>query len=122
MCFQVLLAANKETYFLPSRFAGAAANLAFGIPLIMRFGSCGGAVASVLSETVVNAPLFVVALKQVNVRVGGRFVGSTAASVAAMAWVLAAGCFVRPGGLLGLAAEPCFVVRCVYRRVASHAQ
>ena len=105
MCFQVLLAANKERYFLPSRFAGAAVNLAFGIPLIMRLGSCGGAVASVLSEAAVNAPLFVVALKQVNVRVGGKFLGSTALSLAVMAGVLALVLLFGPGGLLGLAAE-----------------
>lgn len=110
MCFQVLLAANKEKYFLPSRFAGAACNLVLGIPLIQSFGCYGGALASVISEFAVNAPLFTVALKQVRPTLGTKFLGSTVLSLVAMAAALGAGHLLGLSGLLGLAVE--FLLSC----------
>lgn len=117
MCYQVLLAANKERCFLPSRFAGTAVNLVVGIPLIMQLGACGGAIASVLSETAVNAPLFLVSLRQVSVKVGRKFVVSTGVSVIAMTGVLTVCKLVGLDALLGLVVE--LILSCTAYVVAS---
>lgn len=84
LCYQVLLSANKERYFIPAYAAAAVINIILNVILIPHFYQNGAAVASVASEVIVNASLLIVALKVTKVDIPIKFFISVSLSAAGM--------------------------------------
>lgn len=57
LCYQAILSSGKEGKLLASRVAGGLANVALNALLIPRYAHTGAAIASVISELVVNGML-----------------------------------------------------------------
>lgn len=85
LCYQVLLSANKERYFIPAYGAAAVINIVLNSILIPRFYQNGAAMASVVSEMIVNGSLFIVALKVTKISIPIKYFFSVFISAAGMA-------------------------------------
>lgn len=84
LCYQVLVSAGKEKYFLPSYIAAAILNMILNGLLIPHLDYDGAAIASVASELLVNATLLWWSRKEVKTNVSARFYLSVLFSAAAM--------------------------------------
>lgn len=84
LCYQAILAMNLERWFIPSRLIGVAVNLALNALLIPTHAEIGAALASVISEFLLNLPLLIVCCKRVQIRPGIHFVITTCLATAVM--------------------------------------
>ena len=86
LCYQVLVSAGKEDKFLISYVIAAIANIQFNSILIPRMDYNGAAIASVISELIVNISLLRYSIQIVRPNIGRKFcmtilVGSLVMSV-----------------------------------------
>lgn len=82
--YQVIISAGKEKYFLFTNFSAAIFNIILNYLLIPIFLEKGAAIASIISELIVNVGMFLVSRRIVKVRVGHNFIISELISLIAM--------------------------------------
>ena len=80
MCYQVLLAAGKEKFFLFTGVFALLANVVLNYFFIPLYYQNGAAVASVVSELIVNTPLFFLSLRYIKPKISVKFLLSTTLS------------------------------------------
>lgn len=91
LCYQTIISSGNERCLLWSRLAAGISNVFLNAVLIPRYTHCGAAVASVISELIVNGMLLPRALRITRLSVSVKFCGGILASVAVMAagvWLL----------------------------------
>lgn len=77
LCYQLLISAGKEKKRIFTSFIATVVNVALNFLLIPKWGQNGAAVASVISEFVVNGLLMVEVLKITYIKVDMRFILQT---------------------------------------------
>lgn len=90
LCYQALISAGKERQLIGARLLAGAANIGLNAVLIPRWGHNGAAVASVISELVVNGTLLITFLSITRPNISGRFWLRIVAAAAAMTAVVIA--------------------------------
>ncbi|MBQ8664141.1 MAG: flippase [Eubacterium sp.] len=73
LCYQVILSSGNEQKLIKSRVLGAASNIMLNAILIPDYGHVGAAVASVISELIVNVVLLPDSMAIVRVRIEKSF-------------------------------------------------
>lgn len=104
LCYQAVISSGKEKKLIGSRIAAGVTNILLNALLIPRYSYNGAAIASVVSELVVNGVLLPTALTITTPKPGWRFLGSLGGGTLCMG---AAVTLVRgrmEPGLLALAA------------------
>ena len=104
LCYQAIISSGKERVLIYSRLAGGAANIVLNAILIPRYGHQGAAIASVISEIVVNGVLLPYGLSVARVRIPGTFLWSVALSTVAMGIAVKMVQQLLAPGVLGLCA------------------
>lgn len=84
LCYQVLVSIGKENRFLVSYILAAVANIALNSLLIPNFSYEGAAIASVISELIVNVTLLRYSLQEVRPKLHLRFIMAIICSSVAM--------------------------------------
>ena len=84
LCYQAVISSGNENKLITSRILAGIANVIFNALLIPRFAHNGAAIASVISELIVNGILLRYALTIVKPNIGKRFYGSLIISTVAM--------------------------------------
>ncbi len=97
LCYQALISAEKEKMLVGSRIVAALTNIVLNFVLIPRYSHTGAALASVLSELVVNGILLKRALSFVEVKLSRHFLLTLLTGTGIM--ILAAGTVQRVLGI-----------------------
>lgn len=84
LCYQVMISSGNEKYLFLTYSAAAIVNIILNSILIPRFAQNGAAIASVISELIVNIPLLPYVLKLVKLDVSKRFMVSLSISSISM--------------------------------------
>lgn len=85
LCYQVIISSGNEKRLLKSYFGAAVANVVLNALLIPQMAQNGAALASVTSELLLNATLFLgISSKIIKLKVNKRFVCSIAVGTMAM--------------------------------------
>lgn len=84
LCYQVVISSGNEKALIKSRVFASMANILLNAALIPRFQHTGAAIASVISELIVNGILLKSSLSIVRVKITRQFCGSMFASTAVM--------------------------------------
>lgn len=105
LCYQVVISSGHEKVLIKARFFAGIANIILNSLLIPRFRHNGAAIASVISEVIVNGMLTKYSLSVVRPQLTARFFGSLLASVSAMTVGVVAIQSVTDNALLSLAAS-----------------
>lgn len=84
LCYQAVITSGNENKLITSRIMAGIANVILNALLIPRFAHNGAAVASVISELIVNGILLRYALTIVKPNIGKQFYGSVIISTATM--------------------------------------
>ena len=84
LCYQVLISSGNEKYMIRAYLAGAATNILLNIFLINTMKQDGAAIATIISEVVVNGSLLFISRRVVKPNIKLRFFGSILAGVGAM--------------------------------------
>lgn len=85
LCYQAIISTGRERYLIKSRVLASLINIFLNGYLIPRYGHDGAAIASVISELVVNGVMLIYSLAIAKPFIGGRFVMSVLAGTGAMA-------------------------------------
>ena len=105
LCYQAIISSGRERVLIFSRLAGGIANVVLNAMLIPRFGHNGAAIASVISEVIVNGVLLPYALSIACIRISGKFIWSVVGGTVLMAAAVAAVQKFITTGALGLCAS-----------------
>lgn len=81
LCYQLIISSGNEQKLITSRICGGLANVVLNAIMIPYYGHVGAAVASVISELVVNGMMLPHALAVVKIRLEKTYLFSTALSV-----------------------------------------
>ncbi len=103
LCYQLVITSGNEQKLIKSRICGGVANVALNAVLIPRYGHVGAAVASVISELIVNGVMLPYALSLVKIELEKKFCFSTVFSAAGMAVAVSALQHGLESGMLRLA-------------------
>lgn len=85
LCYQALISAGQERRLINSRLLAGMANIVLNVVLIPRWGHNGAAIASVISELVVNGTLLKTSLSIAKPQISRGFCVSLLTAAAAMA-------------------------------------
>lgn len=85
LCYQTIVCSGNERYLIWSRLAAGIVNVILNAVLIPRYTYCGAAIASVISELIVNGMLLPRVLKVTKLSVSAKFCGSVVISTTVMA-------------------------------------
>ena len=85
LCYQAIISAGWERHLIAARVAAGLANIALNVLLIPRWGHNGAAMASVVSEGLVNGQLLIPSLKIGKPKLEKPFLLSLLACTAVMA-------------------------------------
>lgn len=88
--YQVIISAGKEKFFLITNSSAAVLNIILNYLLIPVYQQDGAAIASVISELVVNVGMFIVSSRIVKIRIEKRFVITETISVLLMGIIVLA--------------------------------
>lgn len=84
ICYQAIISSGNEKKLLPSRLAAGISNVILNAILIPRLSHCGAAIASLISELLVNGILVKYSLSVAKPDINLRFFTSLLISTAAM--------------------------------------
>lgn len=84
LCYQTIVSSGMERFLFRSRVAAGIANVVLNAVLIPRYAHCGAAIASVISELLVNGLLLPRALRIASVSLPAGFCAGTLVSTAVM--------------------------------------
>lgn len=90
LCYQAIISSGKERYLVNSRIVAGVTNVILNAILIPRYSYNGAAIASVISELVVNGAMLPYALSECRLKVSGRFVWTTVLATILMAVLVTA--------------------------------
>lgn len=105
LCYQTLLSAGQERKLVAAYLLAGAVNIALNTLLIPHFSHNGAAVASAVSELVVNGVLLRWSLRIVKPKLGRRFCAAIAAGTAVMIPTVLAVQRIMADGFWSLAAS-----------------
>lgn len=84
LCYQAIISSGKEKMLIRSRIVAGVANIIVNMLLIPKFQHVGAAVATVVSEVIVNAMLLKHSFALTKPKIGKSFLESLLTSTAAM--------------------------------------
>lgn len=96
LCYQVIISSGNEKKLIWSYITAALVNIILNFLLIPAYQQNGAAVASVISELIVNCTLLPFTLKIIHLKISRRYILSVAVSSVVMSvCVIAVGYFVK---------------------------
>lgn len=84
LCYQTVISSGNERYLIVPNLIGGIANIVLNAILIPRYAHCGAAVASVISELIVNGILLPRVLRITRLSVSAKFCGGILVSTVVM--------------------------------------
>lgn len=84
LCYQAIISSGNEKHLVKSRVLAGIANIVLNSILISRYAQNGAAIASVISELIVNGILLRYSLSTIKLKIEHRFVWSIVLSTAVM--------------------------------------
>ena len=88
LCYQLLISIGQENKRLPAYVVAASANVILNYLLIPHWGQNGAAVASVISEFLVNGIQLLVTIKIINIHINPKYICSVLLSAGIMGGVI----------------------------------
>lgn len=88
LCYQLLISIGQENKRLPAYVVAASANVILNYLLIPHWGQNGAAVASVISEFLVNGIQLLVTIKIINIHINPKYICSVLLSAGIMGELL----------------------------------